>query len=111
MQQHLAVDGNVLGVCATVREAKDLVSSLEIAVVARAKGFNSPAELDSQSLGRLRREGVIAKTLDLVHAVDAKGLDLDQGFTFTRRGLWRVGIDEKVLLGTFAVLDVCFWYL
>lgn len=106
-QQHLGAHGNVLCVRAAVGQAKHLVAGLEEAVVAGAKRLDDAAELDAQRRGCLWRQRVHAAALDNVHAVDAKGGNLDNGLALCRGRLGGLGVDVQCIELTLAALDVC----
>lgn len=106
VQQHLCADGDVLGIGASVGQAKDLVANFEAVVVVGPKGLDDAAELYAESLGCLGGHGVEAVALDNVHAVDAKGMDLDDGLSCRRDGLGSGIVDEESFPGAFSVLDV-----
>lgn len=50
----------------------------------------------------------MALSLDQVHAVEAEGFDFNEGLARLGLGERRVGVDEEVVGGAFAVSYVCF---
>ncbi|CAF3614125.1 unnamed protein product [Fusarium graminearum] len=76
-------------------------------MVTRSKGLDDAAEFDTQRLGCLRWKRVKTSTLDYVHAVNSKGLDLDNSLTFGSRRLGRLVIDEEGITLASAASDIC----
>ena len=84
---------NILRICPSIRQSKHLVAGLEPFFPSSflAQLCNCSRELDAEDLRRMRRYGVVAFTLEQVHAVQSKGFDLDQGLGFAQLGLGHVG--------------------
>ena len=76
------------------------------ALGAGGKGLYGSAELDAEGLGGLGRQRVLPVALEDVHAVDAKGLDLDQGLTLPRVWSGHVRVEEEGVAAAGAALDV-----
>ena len=83
-----------------------LIPNLEITIHIRSKPLDHTREFHSHRRRRLRGNRVLALTLQEVHAVQTKSLDLDQGLT-GRGGRFGDVIDEEVFGGAGAVFDCC----
>lgn len=105
VDEHVRRDSNVLSVRATVSKAKDGIALLEAVLAVGAQLLNGARELDTHGRRSLRRKRVETFALEEIHAVEAEGLDLDEGLG---AGDLRPGdiIDEHVFDGAFAAFDV-----
>ena len=97
---------NVLGICSSVRQSKDLVALFEVLLSSAISEFcDSTRELDTKYLGSARWNGVLSYALKQVHAVQPKGLDFDKCLGFSE--LWFGHIcNVKVFDWAFAIFDV-----
>lgn len=93
MQQHSVINGDKFGVCASVCQAENLVTLLESAVASWPETLDGTTEFHAERLGRLWWEGIASEALNLVHPVDAKGLDLDENLALARDWLGCVRVD------------------
>lgn len=107
MEQHVRADRDVLGICASVREAEDLVADLEMLFDCWTEGGDSAAELDAEDGSGLGWERVVAIALEQVHAVKPEGFDFYDGLAGASGGLGGVGIDEEGVGGAVSSFDVC----
>lgn len=116
-EQHARAHGNVLGIRAAVRQAKNLIADLESVaggglgtlvgpLAARSEGVDDAAKLDAEGCRGLGREGIPTEALDDVHAVDAKGPDADEGLTGRRLRGGHVGVDEEGVQRAGAAFDI-----
>ena len=109
LYEHPRADGDILSVRTPVRQPKHLITGAEAVVPfsTGAEGVNGPAELHTESVRGLWWERIRAVALEDVHAVDAEGLDLDEGLARRRLRGRDVGVEEQGLTGAGAALDIC----
>lgn len=65
-----------------------------------AQVLNDPRELHPQRLRRLWRHGIISLALEQIHAIKAKGADLDQGFCISRLRLGDMVDEERICIAS-----------
>jgi hypothetical protein len=99
--------GDVLCVRAAIRETEDFIALLEALFAAAfcAQLCDGSRELDAEDLGRARRYGVVALSLQQVHAVQTECLDLDECLRLAELRLGHIRDVEGVDWAP-AVLDV-----
>jgi hypothetical protein len=98
--------GNVLCISTTVCQTKHSISLLEAAFTLIGQFLDYTAEFDTEGLGSLGRERVVAFALEQVHAVETKGFDTDEGLSGGGSGAFDL-VDEESGGWAFAILDVC----
>jgi hypothetical protein len=97
---------NVLCIGTTVCQSKHSITLLEAAFTLIGQFLDYTTEFDTESLGSLGRERVVAFALEQVHAVETKGFDADEGLSGGGSGAFDL-VDEEGGGWTFAILDVC----
>lgn len=88
-KQHPSAHGDILGISTAIRQAEHLIADLEpmaagilVRLIPGSERMHHAAELDAEGCGGLRGHGIPAVALEDVHAVDAEGLDADEGLAF-----------------------------
>jgi hypothetical protein len=106
VDEHMCAHGNVLRISTTVRETKHSIALFETALALRSEFLDYTAEFDTEGLGGLGRERVVAFALEQVHAVETEGFDADEGLCGGGGRAFDL-VDEEGGGGAFAFLDVC----
>ena len=102
----MCAHGNVLCISTAVCQTEHSIALLESVLTLRSEFLDYTAEFDSESCRSLRRERVVAFTLEQVHAVKTKGLDADESLCGRRLGTFDL-VDEEGSGGALAILNVC----
>lgn len=76
-------------------------------MVTRSKRLDDTTELNAQCLRCLRWKWIKASTLNYIHAVNAKGLDLYNSLPFSSSRLGSLVIDEEGITLASAASDIC----
>lgn len=93
-----------------ISQPKNLIPNAQISPTILSKPNNRPRELNTHRLRRLRRNRVLAFSLEKIHPVQAEGFDLDQGIVFRRLGA-RDGIGDVEGVGGAGFVFYCLFAL
>ena len=105
VHEHMRAHGNILRIRTTIGQPKYFISNFEAPFGFIAHAVDYSRELDAERLGGMRGDGVLAKTLEEIHAVEAKGFDLYDGLR-AGGGRFGDGGDVEVFDGALAIFDI-----
>lgn len=90
-----------------IREPKHFIANLELPLLSiGTELLYYTTELDAEDQADVGGERVFALPLEEVHAVQAKGLDAHESFSWLGRGFWDRVVQEEGGGGACAVLDI-----
>jgi hypothetical protein len=91
-----------------LRQPKNLVSHFKAIFTAFCQTLNRATKLHTKGLWSLRRNGIVAISLEQIHAIEAKRFNLHYGLALGGSGLWDVG-EKEGRCWALAIFDV--WVL